>query len=425
MVGRVKRREFLVQAGKVLLTLAAAAPTNTSAALAKEDVNERRPANGMHHEQSKSAGNPNLITLFLCGDVMTGRGIDQVLPYPNAPRLFEPYVKSALDYVVLAEQAHGRFPKPVEFAYIWGDALSEFERVAPDVRVINLETAVTRSSDHWRGKDIHYRMHPDNLPCLTAAGIDCCVLANNHVLDWGYAGLDETLATLKRVNIKTAGAGHNPEEAEAPAVIEVGGRGRVLVFAFGTETSGILDGWAATRNAPGVSLLSDLSETTVGALAEHVRGVKRQHDIVVASVHWGPNWGYAVPEEQRVFAHRLIDEAEVDVVHGHSSHHPKGIEVYRDRLILYGCGDLLNDYEGIGGYEEFRSELSLMYFPGLDPVTGKLVRFEMTPTRIERFRVNRAAMEEAVWLSGLLNREGRRFGTRVRLCEDGRLRWEQ
>ena len=204
MVGRVKRREFLVQAGKVLLTLAAAAPTNTSAALAKEDVNERRPANGMHHEQSKSAGNPNLITLFLCGDVMTGRGIDQVLPYPNAPRLFEPYVKSALDYVVLAEQAHGRFPKPVEFAYIWGDVLSEFERVAPDVRVINLETAVTRSSDHWRGKDIHYRMHPDNLPCLTAAGIDCCVLANNHVLDWGYAGLDETLATLKRVNIKTA-----------------------------------------------------------------------------------------------------------------------------------------------------------------------------------------------------------------------------
>lgn len=165
MAGRVKRREFLVQAGKVLLSLVASVPTEASANQIQGDVNARQAASGMHHEQSRSAGNSNPITLFLCGDVMTGRGVDQVLPHPSDPRLFEPYMKSALDYVALAEQAHGRFRKPVEFAYIWGDALSEFERVAPDVRIINLETAVTRSGDHWRGKGIHYRMHPDNLSC--------------------------------------------------------------------------------------------------------------------------------------------------------------------------------------------------------------------------------------------------------------------
>ncbi|MGZ8196552.1 MAG: CapA family protein, partial [Methylosarcina sp.] len=140
------------------------------------------------------------ITLFLCGDVMTGRGIDQVLPHPVNPQIHEPFMTSAEGYVKLAEKANGPIPKPADFSYIWGDALEEFRSICPDVRIINLETAVTTSSDFWPGKGIHYRMHPENIPCLTAAGIDCCVLANNHVLDWGYAGLRETLTSLAGAN---------------------------------------------------------------------------------------------------------------------------------------------------------------------------------------------------------------------------------
>ena len=60
-------------------------------------------------------------------------------------------------------------------------------------------------------------------------------------------------------------------------------------------------------------------------------------------------------------------------MHGHSSHHVKAIEVFRGRLILYGCGDFLTDYEGVGGYEEFRGDLALMYFVELDSGTGELV----------------------------------------------------
>src|SRR5690606_24185118 len=85
-------------------------------------------------------------------------------------------------------------------------------------------------------------------------------------------------------------------------------------------------------------------------------------DVVVVSVHWGGNWGYAIPPAERAFAHALIDSGSVDVVHGHSSHHAKGIEVYRGKPILYGCGDFLNDYEGISGHERYRGDLSLMYF---------------------------------------------------------------
>jgi len=168
------------------------------------------------------------VTLFLCGDVMTGRGIDQILPHPSKPQLYEPYMRSALGYVEIAERATGPIRRPVDFPYVWGDALAELDRVRPDARIINLETAVTAAEDAWPGKGIHYRMHPANVPCISAAKIDCCVLANNHVLDWGYRGLAETLDALRGAGMRTAGAGRDEAEAAAPAAIELPGKGRVL-----------------------------------------------------------------------------------------------------------------------------------------------------------------------------------------------------
>lgn len=111
----------------------------------------------------------------------------------------------------------------------------------------------------------------------------------------------------------------------------------------------------------------------------------------------------------------------MDVVHGHSSHHVKGIEIHRGRLILYGCGDFFNDYEGIGGYESFRGDLSLMYFPTLEPASGRLAALQMTPTQVRRLRVNRAFEVDMRWLRDLLNREGERFGTWVEMMSDNTL----
>ena len=363
----------------------------------------------------------NFITLFMCGDVMTGRGIDQILPRPIDPTLHERFVKNAKGYVDIAEQANGLIPKPVDFSYIWGDALVELERMAPDLRIINLETSITKSDDYWKEKEVHYRMHPENISSMTAAKIDCCSLANNHVLDWGYSGLTETLETLKKVNLKGAGAGRDLKEAEAPAVMEAKGKGRVIVFSFGSTSSGVPLSWAASQDKPGVKLLRDFSDKTARHIKEKVQQVKQNRDIVIASIHWGGNWGYEVPWEHRAFAHKLMDEGAVDVIHGHSSHHAKGIEVYKGKLILYGCGDFLNDYEGIGGYESYRDDLSLMFFVSVDPSIGKLVNLRMTPTQIKHFRVNRASRPDAQWMREVLNREGKKFGTHVELNEDNTL----
>jgi poly-gamma-glutamate synthesis protein (capsule biosynthesis protein) len=365
------------------------------------------------------------VTLFLCGDVMTGRGIDQVLPHPNRPDIYEPYIRNALGYVELAERANGPIRKPVDFAYIWGDALAELDRVAPDVRLINLETAVTKSDEYWKGKGIHYRMHPANVPCITAAGIDCCVLANNHVLDWGYAGLRETLETLQKAGVQTAGAGSDQAQAESAALFPIAGKGRVIVIAFGHESSGVPRRWGARRDRPGVNLLDDLSDRSIRYVAELSEKLKGRNDILVASIHWGGNWGYHIPPDQVRFAHRLIDEAGIDMVHGHSSHHFKGIEVYRDKPILYGCGDFLNDYEGIGGYEQYRGDLALMYFANMDSSSGNLRGLEITPTQTRHLRVNRASSEDAEWIREVLNRESQGFGVRFDLGRDNRLilRW--
>lgn len=360
------------------------------------------------------------ITLFLCGDVMAGRGIDQILPHPSDPTLHESWVLDARDYVTLAERTGGPIPRPVEPGYLWGDALAELERAAPDVRVLPLETAVTTSEDREE-KGIHYRMHPANVASLTAIRPDVCVLANNHVLDWGRRGLNETLDVLHAAGIRTAGAGRDATEAQAPAIVERP-RGRVLVFSFAHLSSGIPPSWAATAERGGVNLLHRLSEDDAVSLARRVRSLKRPGDIVLASIHWGGNWGYDVPNEQRRFAHALIDRAAVDLVHGHSSHHAKGVEIYRDRLVLYGCGDFLNDYEGISGYEDYRSELGFMYLPRLDGRSGRLRELRLVPTRIRNLRVNRADEEDTRWLSAMLNREGRAFGTGVERLADGTLR---
>ena len=352
------------------------------------------------------------IRLFLCGDVMTGRGIDQILPTPGNPRLHESFVSSAIGYVELAERRNGAIARPVTPAYIWGDALSELEHRHPDVRIVNLETAITTCDDAWPGKGIHYRMHPANVTCLGAAGVDCAALANNHVLDWGRSGMEETVATLQAAGIAVAGAGRDEHEAALPAALCVPHGGRVLVFALAMASAGTPSSWEATSSRSGVALLRDCSAASLGRLRDRIAEQRRCGDAVVVSIHWGPNWGYEVEPERCQFARALIDEAGVDVVHGHSSHHPIAVELHAGRPILYGCGDFINDYEGIAGHEACRPGLALMVFVDLDSAGGT-ADVRLVPLMRKRFRLGYAPQADLEWLQEMLCREGNASGTHV------------
>jgi len=356
--------------------------------------------------------------LCLTGDVMTGRGVDQILPGAGDPRLWERGTVSSRSYVELAEAESGPIPQPVDFSWPWGDALSVLDEMAPDLRIVNLETSVTRSDDHQAGKAVLYRMSPGNVDCLTAARLDACALANNHVLDFGVGGLEETLDVLTRAGLGPVGAGRDEEQAWRPRVLTAGGH-RVLLWSVAAASSGVPGTWAARPDRAGVAFVRDLSEADADALGERVRRVRQPGDITVVSVHWGSNWGYAVPRQQVSFAHRLVDSG-VDVVHGHSSHHPRPVEVYRGRLVLYGCGDLINDYEGIAGEEQFRGDLRLLYVARLDP-TGRLDELRMVPMQSRQMSLRRAQEGDASWLQRVLHRISRPFGSRVDLAPDGSL----
>ncbi len=358
------------------------------------------------------------MRLFLSGDVMTGRGIDQIMPHPCDAAIREDFLKSAEDYVALAERASGTIPRAVPPAYIWGDALAEIERQGCDLRIVNLETAIT-AGGRPEPKGINYRMNPANIACLTSARIDCCVLANNHVLDWGEGGLVETLAALEEAGIATAGAGRDAESAWRPAILAVPG-GRLLVFAVGCASAGVPASWTAAAGRPGVARIGAADDAGARCIAETVERWRKPGDTVVASIHWGGNWGYAIPDEHRRFARILVAEAGVDVVQGHSSHHPMALEMVDGKPVLYGCGDFINDYEGISGYESYRPDLSLAYF--IDVGGSGASSVTMAPFRMRRFRLERAEGADAHWLAERLDRECRRLGSMIELDSDGCLR---
>ena len=408
----MNRRNFLQSAGGFLLGLAG---RGISPALATETT-------GGHE-----SGAVKEISLFLGGDFMCGRGIDQVLPHPSDPVLYESDMKSALDYVERAEQAFGPIPKPVSWDYIWGDGIEVLNAMQPDARIINLETAVTTSDEAWTGKVFHFRMHPENVPCLSAAGIDFCAQANNHALDWSYAGMEETIETLHAAGIHTAGTGPNLNAAQEPALMDLPGGQRLKIYSVCTRGSGIRRLWAATGEKAGVHELFNLSPKRIAPLTDRIGKDKQPGDIIVVSIHWGHYWNQHIIKDHRAFAHQMID-AGADVIHGHSSHRIKGIEVYRNRPILYGCGNLLDDYEGLkDSYLKMHGELALMYFVTLEAHTGTLRKLEMKPMQIRNFRLNHGSAEGALRARNILNRESLRFKTTVELDKSGtlNLNWGQ
>jgi poly-gamma-glutamate capsule biosynthesis protein CapA/YwtB (metallophosphatase superfamily) len=353
------------------------------------------------------------LSVFLSGDVMLGRAVDQILPNAGDPQLAEPFMRDARAYVDLAEKANGRIPRPVDFAWPWGEALPVLEALAPDVRIVNLETSITRSAEFDSSKSVHYRMSPGNVASLVAGKPDVCALANNHSLDFGRSGLVETLEVLDAAGLHTAGAGRDAREASRPAVVRTSSGQRVTVIAFGSRSSGIPPGWRAGTDYPGIAV-GDLRGRSADVPIEQIRTAKSVGDVVVVSIHWGSNWGYETEPEHVELARQLID-AGADVVHGHSSHHPRPIEIYRGRLILYGCGDLINDYEGIVGREEYRDDLRLLYVAALDLETGELRALRIIALQARKMRLEHAPDADIDWLAATLNQISADRGATVSL----------
>lgn len=325
---------------------------------------------------------------------MTGRGIDQLFAVHNPDSFGKPDYVPAMQYLSWSAMLYGAEAMPLRHDYIWGSGLSVLEAAKPDLKLVNLETAITTSSA-WEPKTFTFRMHPDNTGCLSVAGLDCCVLANNHVLDFGVQGMFDTIDALDSAGISHAGAGKDLAEAEKPYVKVLPEGKRVLIFSWGFRDSGCgFAHWAATAGNPGINYLPDYTERSAKVIVDTVKKYRSKGDLVIASLHWGRNWVPRVPDVQRAMARYLIDNADIDVIHGHSSHHVLGVEVYKGKPVFYGCGDLINDYEGKLDDGEVPDNLGAMYFLDLDNETNRLRQLSAQPIQRRRFRLEQPVKKD-------------------------------
>lgn len=222
-------------------------------------------------------------------------------------------------------------------AYPWGDTLAVLRQA--DLRIANLECVLSDAGTPQPGKTFTFRSDSKNVRSLLAASIDVVSLANNHVLDYGTVALREMLPVLDRNGILHAGAGLDRDEARRPAVRRTAGQ----AVGFVAFTDNQAD-WDAGPATPGVHFVPIARPgQPVQELLALVERLRSRVQVLVVSAHWGGNWGSDPPAQHRVLARGLI-EAGADVVFGHSPHIARGVEVYRNRPVIYGAGDFIDDY---------------------------------------------------------------------------------
>lgn len=311
-----------------------------------------------------------LLSIGMAGDVMIGRLVNEHLDSASPPS-------------------------------IWGNLLPLLK--STDLNLINLEAALTRSENRVP-KTFHFKADPEKVQVLIEGSIDVVNLANNHVLDYSEAGLIETLQTLDEARIQHVGAGVNFSSAISPVILTRKGVKIGILGCTDNEPT-----WKASASKPGIFFLEvgDLE-----AIRESILSLRSKVDLVILSIHWGPNMRERPSQEFREFAHRLIDLG-VDLIHGHSAHLFQGIEVYRGKCILYDTGDFVDDY-AVDPY--LRNDRSFFFIAHADKQGIHAIR--LTAVRISNFQVNQARGQEALEIVERMRALSKELGTSLEKEKD-------
>ncbi|WP_128905678.1 CapA family protein [Halorubrum amylolyticum] len=295
---------------------------------------------------------------------------------------------------------------------VWGSALPRLREL--DGLVGNLECCVSDRGTRWPDKGFYFRAAPSfAVPALEAAGASFVSLANNHVLDYREPALRDTESHLSDAGIAHAGAGTDREAALEPAVFEAG---ELTVAAFGlTDQS---EEFAAAESEPGTAFATlDPAVSATRSLVEGVldRAAERDPDLVVASLHWGPNWETEPRAVHERFGRWLIEQG-VDVVHGHSAHVLQGVEVYQGSPIIYDAADFVDDYISYHDREGVRNKRSALF--ELAVRDGDLEELIVEPIEIVDEAATLADDEVSEWVRDTLTERSEAFDTEVERSDD-------
>jgi poly-gamma-glutamate capsule biosynthesis protein CapA/YwtB (metallophosphatase superfamily) len=314
------------------------------------------------------------VRIGLTGDVMLGRNVDE------------------------RQQC-----RPAEV--VWGNVLDRLRGL--EGLFINLECCLSTRGERWTRthRPFHFRADPEwAIQALTAADVDCCALANNHLLDFGDVALADTIDHLDGTDIAHTGAGRDIEEALEPACVSLDGFD-VAVVSLTDNTPE----YAADEDSHGIvrvecDIENDRTRNLVGEALS--RAKERNPDLLVASLHWGPNMVEEPPAEFEAFGHWLVDQG-VDLVHGHSAHVFQGIDVYDGVPILYDTGDFVDDY---AIDRDLRNDRSFLFEVRVDSNAG-VTELRLLPTEIDDCRVHEASQEVTRWCRERMRALSDSFGT--------------
>lgn len=308
------------------------------------------------------------ITIGLAGDVMIGRNVDLVMTRKG-------------------------------YAYPWGNVLPLFKSI--DVNIVNLETTLTRSN-HLVNKVFNFRATPDKVNSLCEAHITAVNLANNHILDYSEEGLKETIHALQAAHIQFTGAGLNRSEAAEPVIIN---RNNLCIGLAGFTDNE--PAWEALHNRYGTNYINIANKVHRSRALKIISRLRKQTDLVVVSIHWGPNKNERPAPSFIQFAHDMVNSG-AHIIHGHSAHNFQGIELYKSSLILYDTGDFIDDYV-VDPY--LRNDHSFLFIVQArhTGVTG----LQLLPVLINKCQVNIADGSDFRWAIHRIRQLSYEFGTRI------------
>lgn len=312
--------------------------------------------------------NSSNITIGLCGDVMIGRSLDEIISQKG-------------------------------YKYPWGNALSLFEKI--DLNIINLETTLTKS-DKKTSKVFNFKAQPDKIQTLSEACITLVNIANNHILDYSTEGLIETIMMLKKVGIKYVGAGMNEQEAAEMAVVNKKGM-QIGVLGF-TDNE---PDWIAGQKNAGTNYIDVENTDDRKKCLENIILSKKKVDFLIISIHWGYNMIEEPPPHFIDFAHEMIDSG-ADIIHGHSAHIFQGIEIYKNKLILYDTGDFIDDYVVD---PVLRNDLSFFFQIEIDK--SGIKELKLIPIKIYNYQTNIAEGMDREWSMKRIKNLSQKFKTKI------------
>lgn len=311
----------------------------------------------------------NFLVIGLTGDVMLGRLVNQQIDLAG-------------------------------YKYPWGNVLPLLRK--NDINIINLETTLTKSTKKVP-KVFNFKADPDKVQTLKEANIDVVNLANNHILDFSEEGLIETISVLDKAGIKHTGAGINKEAIKPVIIIKK----NVTIGVIGYTDNEAR--WEAT-DKPGTNYakVGDIKK-----IEPEIKKLRDKVDILIFTIHWGPNNRKRPTLLFRKFAHNVIDLG-VDIFHGHSAHIFQGIEIYNDKLILYDTGDFVDDYYVT---PSLRNDQSFLYL--VDVNKSGIKKVELISVLISNMQVNRATEENYRETVDRVIQLSKEFGTEIIETEKG------